>query len=100
MSPALRTRGDSVLLDVAVSPGSKRDALQGEHDLALKISLKAPDREGRANDALVRFLATALRLPRRDIQIVRGASSRRKTLALSGAELADVRRRLFGSPVA
>jgi uncharacterized protein len=99
MPPALRTRGDSVLLDVAVSPGSRRDALGGEHDDALKISLKSPAREGRANAALVRFLAGALHLPRRDIQIVRGASSRRKTVALTGADLAEVRRRLLGDGV-
>ncbi len=100
MSPALRTRGDRVLVDVTVSPGAKRDALLGEHDATVKLSLKSPAREGRANDAGIRFLAGALHLPRRDIQILRGASSRRKTLALTGADLADVRRRLLGAPVA
>ena len=100
MSPALHTRGDRVLLDVAVSPGSKRDALLSEHDNALKISLKSPAREGRANAALVCFLASTHPLPRRDIQILRGASSRRKTIALSGAALPEVRHRLFGVPVA
>lgn len=100
MAPVLRTRGDQVLVEVAVSPGARHDALQGEYDQAVKISLKSRAVEGRANAALIRFLSAALDLPRRDIQIVRGGSSRRKTVALAGASVADVRRRLLGAPVA
>lgn len=94
MALALRKKGDQILLDVAVSPGSKSDAVRGDLEGAVKIALKARAREGRANEALVEFLAKRLGVPRRDVSIVRGQSARRKTVAVAGSTRDDVIRGL------
>lgn len=91
MAVALRERGDRILVEVAVSPGAKSDAVRGEVEGAVRIALRARAREGRANVALVEFLAARLGLPKRDVEIVRGKTSRRKTVAVAGSTPAKVR---------
>jgi len=58
----LREDGDGVLLLVHLQPGARRTALCGEHGGRLKIAVAAPPLEGRANDALIAFLAELLGL--------------------------------------
>jgi uncharacterized protein (TIGR00251 family) len=71
---------DHVLLDVSVVPGARRTALAGLHDGALRIQLSAPPVDGKANAALERYVAGLLGLPQRGVQVLRGQTSRRKTL--------------------
>ena len=78
-------------LDIHVIPRARRTEVAGERDGALLVRLAAPPVEGAANDALIEFLAAALRLPRRDIRIVSGEHSRRKRVAISGMTPAQVR---------
>jgi len=91
MGLELRWQGESVELDVRVSPRASRDRIQGEHAGALKVSLSAPPVEGAANDALVATLARALGVPRASVQIVRGQRSRTKTVRVSGVTPEAVR---------
>ena len=58
------------------------------------MRLAAPPVEGRANDALVRFVAGLLEVRRNDVMVVAGGHSRRKLLHLSGVTLPDAKRRL------
>jgi uncharacterized protein (TIGR00251 family) len=67
---------------VAVVPNAKRTEADGLHDGALRVRLAALPIEGRANDALVAWLAKALGVPRRDVQIAQGATGRRKLVAI------------------
>ena len=60
----------------------------------MRITLRARAREGRANEALVEFLAARLGVPKRDVEIVRGKASRRKTVAVAGSTPEKVRRGL------
>lgn len=60
-------------------PGAARDALAGVHGDRLKIRISAPPEDGRANAALRELLAAALGVAARDIELLRGASSRSKT---------------------
>ena len=76
-------RGDGVLLLVSVMPNAKRTQVDGLHDGALRVRLAAPPIEGRANDALVAWVAKQLKVPRRDVELLRGESSRRKQLAVA-----------------
>ncbi len=78
--PCLAARGEGVLLAVAVVPNAKRTAADGLHDGALRVRLAAPPVDGKANDALVEWVAGELRLPRRAVRLLRGASARRKQL--------------------
>lgn len=80
----IRSAPGGCTLSVRVHPGAKRDAVTGTHDGALKISLTAPPADGRANEALIAFLAERLGMPRSSITLLQGATSRSKTLRLIG----------------
>ena len=69
-----------VLVDVAVVPNAKRTEAVGLHDGALRVRLAAPPVDGAANDALVQWLARALGVPQRAVELVQGQTSRRKRL--------------------
>ncbi|MBX3604355.1 MAG: DUF167 domain-containing protein [Piscinibacter sp.] len=56
--------------------------VDGLHDGALRVRLAAPPVDGRANDALLRWLAGELGLPRRALALVRGAGARRKAVEI------------------
>jgi uncharacterized protein (TIGR00251 family) len=58
------------------------------------VKLSAPPLDGRANDALVEFLAETLGLPRRAVALVHGETARQKLVRIDGLALADVKRRL------
>ncbi len=73
-----------------------RTAIVGEHDGALRVRLKAAPVDGAANEELVRTLAKAFGVPRTDVQIISGHSSKRKSVTIDGnvAELASTLIRL------
>ena len=79
---------------VRVIPRASRSALAGERDGALVVRLAAPPVDGRANAALVDFLAGVLDLPKRRVSLVHGDTSRQKRVLVEGLLPADVRRRL------
>jgi hypothetical protein len=82
-------------LSLRVHPGAKRNAITGEHGDALKISVTTAASDGRANSALVGFLAKQLGVPRRSIELIAGAASRTKTLRITGITAAEVEARLL-----
>jgi hypothetical protein len=88
---------DGCTLSVRVHPGAKRDAITGTHADAIKIALTAPPTDGRANDALIAFIAEQLKLPRARIALLSGASSRSKVLYITGKSAAEVHAALFPS---
>ncbi|ADK84298.1 protein of unknown function DUF167 [Desulfarculus baarsii DSM 2075] len=69
---------------VRVSPRASRDQLAGEEGGALKVRLCAPPVDGQANEALLRLVAKALSLPRRDVSLASGPRSRQKRLLVKG----------------
>ncbi len=80
----LSSRADAVMLDVIVSPRAARTRVMGVVGDRLKIQLAAPPVDGKANEALVRFLAEALGVARAQIHIVGGPASKRKTVRING----------------
>ena len=88
-----------VRLAVRVTPRAGRDRIDGVRDGVLRVRLAAPPVEGRANEALVRFLATVLGVPPRDIRVVRGETAREKLLEIDGLSEAQLWQRL-GMPTA
>ena len=67
----------------------------GEHGDAIKIKLRAPAVEGKANAALRSFLAEELKLPERNIALERGKKSREKTIRIDSLSEEEVRSRLL-----
>ena len=83
------------ILRVQVVPNAKIDSVVGEHGGAIKIKLRAPAVEGKANAALIRFLAEHLKLPRRAIVLEGGHRSRDKLIRIDELGEDDVRRQLL-----
>lgn len=76
-----------VRLAVQVQPNAKKTEVMGVFDDALKIRLQAQPIDGKANDALIAFLAKRLSVPRKALTITHGLASRRKVIALMGQGL-------------
>jgi len=68
---------------VHVQPGAKRTAVAGIHGERLKIRIAAPPIEGRANAAIVAFIAERLGVPRARVSVARGERSRDKLIAVA-----------------
>jgi uncharacterized protein len=79
---------------VKIHPRARKNAITGELEDALKLSLTAPPVEGRANQACIEFLANLLNLPRSSVTIASGQNSRRKVIRVSGVSADAVRKRL------
>jgi uncharacterized protein (TIGR00251 family) len=88
--PCLHPTPDGCTLAVRVHPGARRNAVTGLHADALKIALTTPPVDGRANEALIAFLADALRLPKSSVILVTGATSRSKLLRITGRSEIEV----------
>ncbi len=84
------------ILRVHVVPNAKSDSVVGEYGGAIKIKLRAPAVEGKANAALIRFLTEQLKLPRHSIVLERGHRSRDKLIRIDGLTAEDVRMRMRG----
>lgn len=83
-APWARRTADGWALALHVQPGAKRSAVAGQHGERLKIRIAAPALDGRANDALIEFVAGALHVPKRSVSLAAGARSRDKLLILDG----------------
>jgi len=86
-------------LSIRVQPGARSDAIvgwipDGRGGEALKVRLRAPAVEGKANAALIEFLAQSLGLRRSQIAILRGDKSREKFVAVEGMTMEEIKRRI------
>jgi len=81
-------------LAVKAVPNAPRSELVGWLGEALKVKVRAPALEGRANDELCRFLAERLGLPRRAVAVAVGETSRQKLVQIDGLTLDEVKIRL------
>jgi uncharacterized protein (TIGR00251 family) len=80
----------TVIFTVRVQPRAGRNGLAGEMDGALKIRLQAPALEGCANQALIDFLARALKTPKSAVRILSGERSKIKRVEVRGVTPRDV----------
>ena len=87
MSTWYQRSGDIITLVLHVQPGAKQTNVAGLHGEALKIRLAAPPIEGRANEALLRFIADRFDVPLRSVELKQGGQSRHKRIAVSGSKV-------------
>jgi hypothetical protein len=85
MAAWYRRQGEVITLTLHVQPGAKHSNIAGLHGDALKIRLAAPPIEGRANEALLKYLAELFGVPIRQIELKQGAQSRHKVVVISGS---------------
>jgi hypothetical protein len=81
---------DGCTLSVRVHPGARKNSVTGVHADAVKIALTAPPVDGKANEALIAFLAETLHLPKARVTLVAGAASRAKMVRITGRSAAEV----------
>jgi uncharacterized protein (TIGR00251 family) len=74
-----------VVLELHVQPGASRTEFAGRHGERLKLRLAARALDGKANEALVAFLAEHYKVPKRNVRIASGLKSRRKRVIIDGA---------------
>lgn len=76
-----------IRITVQITPNAKKSEIIGVLDDALKLRLQAQPIEGKANEALVRFLADVLNVPKSVVTITHGHTSKRKIIEIAGTSL-------------
>jgi uncharacterized protein (TIGR00251 family) len=89
-----REEPDGVTLFVKAQPRANTNEVVGVHGPELRVKVTAPPVDSAANEALVRFLAEELGLPRNQLQLVRGATARHKAIKVFGLKVEEVKQRL------
>lgn len=91
MFPAFLTaQSDGVLLAIKLQPRASKNEIGDPLGAELRIKVTAPPVEAAANEALLRLLAEKLDCPRRKVELLRGHTSRHKTVRVYGATAAAV----------
>ena len=80
--PCIKKTEDGYLLSLRVEPRSSKSEIIGFHGERLKIKIKAPPVDGKANKEVIAFLADKLNVKKADISIVSGKSSRYKVVKI------------------
>ncbi|HEX2600942.1 MAG TPA: DUF167 domain-containing protein [Gemmatimonadaceae bacterium] len=85
-----RRNGDAVRFTVRLQPRASKNEIAGLHGHALRVRVTAPPVDGLANEALIDFLSRALQVPRRNVCIVSGFTSRTKVVEISEVRLETI----------
>lgn len=83
------------MLRVRVQPKASRNGLAAAAGGGVRATVTAPPTDGKANAAVCALVAKALGLPKRSVRVVKGETSREKTLALEGIALEEANRLLM-----
>ena len=92
----IKATPDGAILTIRVVPRASKNSIDGPLGDALKIRLQSPPVDGKANKALVRFLADMLDLSASRITILSGETGRSKRIEIRGVAEASVRAKLIG----
>lgn len=87
MSEWYRRSDEAITLTLHIQPGAKRNEVAGLHGGALKIRLAAPPVEGRANEALLKFIAESFDVTLRQVELKQGGQSRHKVVVITGSKI-------------
>ena len=82
-----RRDGESITLTLHVQPGAKCSEIAGLYGDALKIRLAAPPTEGRANEALLKYIAKLFDVPLRQVELKSGEQSRHKVILVQRSRI-------------
>ena len=90
----IREDSDGVTLFIKATPRANANEIVGVAGAELRVKITAPPVDSAANEALVRFLAGELNIPRNQVQLVRGAAARHKAVKILGLKADEIRIRL------
>ncbi len=98
LPPFIKKHPQGWAIQVMAAPRAKRSAFVGLHGGIPRISVAAPPADGRANQELTRFMAEYLGVSKQSIQLLRGDTSKHKTLIVSGVSSDDIVRAFRETP--
>ena len=78
---------DGILIKIKAVPNSSKNEICGLYDNALKVKIKAPAVENKANEELIKFLSKLLKLPKSSITLKSGETAKLKTIYISGCTI-------------
>ncbi|GAA5510356.1 DUF167 domain-containing protein [Novipirellula caenicola] len=90
----IKQHDDRCTIDVHVTPKAKQASIGGCHDAALRIAVTAPADKGKANKAVEKSIAAIFGVAKSNVEVVRGSTSRRKTVSIAGVSESEVRKKL------
>ncbi len=96
----IKEKGNGVVFNIHVVPGSAKSEIVGVQDEALKVKIAAPPVEGRANAECIRFLSETLGIKKNQVTITSGYRSRKKIIAIEGLNGRDATAILSGLLIA
>ncbi len=88
----VREQGEAAVFTVKAMPGAGKSEITGEHDGMLKVKLAAAPERGRANAELISFLSACLKVRKQQVEIIRGETSRAKTIKITGIKARDIQK--------
>jgi hypothetical protein len=92
--PPISPTATGVRLRLRIQPRASREEIAGVAGDMIRIRLTAPPVDGTANEALVRFLAVRLQVPRSAVELVSGHTGRTKLVAVTGVSVEETAQRL------
>ncbi|TWU24951.1 hypothetical protein Pla52o_12480 [Novipirellula galeiformis] len=87
----IKQHDDRCTIDVHVTPKAKKASIGGCHDGSLRVSVTEPADKGKANKAVENALASLVGVAKSKVEVIRGCTSRRKTVAILGVSESAVR---------
>lgn len=81
---------EGVEISLYIQPGASKSEVIGEHNGLLKIKIKAPPVEGKANAEVIEFLSKTLNIPKRQIEFLKGEKSRDKKVLVIGLTILQI----------
>lgn len=97
LKKCIKKLDDSVIISLEVKPGSKMEGIDGVNKFreSLVVRVKAVAQKGRANMELIGYLSEILSLPKSNIVIIKGATSKRKEIKIQGITQDEIIKRLI-----
>jgi uncharacterized protein (TIGR00251 family) len=96
LPPYIVVESDGCLISIKAQPRARETSIVGMHGAKLKVRIAAPPVDSAANDALVEYLAATLGCGKRQVILIRGATSRHKVVRVVGVEVPEIIRILLG----
>lgn len=81
---------EGVVISLFVQPNAPRSEIIGEYNQLLKIKIKSPPVEGKANDEIIRFFSDIFHLAKNKIEILSGDKSKQKRVLMKGLTVSQI----------
>lgn len=90
----VKKKENGLIIEVKVQPKASRNKIEKVEEGKLKVKVTVPPEGGKANKAVIELISKALKVPKSRIEIVRGETSRIKTLFIEGISEKDIKAKL------